>query len=221
MNPIGWCDRTLNPVVGCTHGCSWCYARRQAKRQKQRCSWCYKFITHPHLERLKQLTSNQKPQKIFIDSMWDWNDPCVDDEWLVQIIKKMIECKQHTFQILTQKPSGYWRHLYPKNVWLGVTVRDNCDLYRLELLLGNTINMNLKFVSVEPLFEKLNYWFSRVRWIIVGAETGNRKNKIVPEKDWVQSIIDNARIEHIPIYIKDNLKWNENIKEFPITDEKS
>ena len=29
---IEWCDSTWNPVVGCKHGCEYCYARRIAKR---------------------------------------------------------------------------------------------------------------------------------------------------------------------------------------------
>lgn len=34
-NPIGWCDDTINPVVGCSHcspGCDNCYAERFAAR---------------------------------------------------------------------------------------------------------------------------------------------------------------------------------------------
>ena len=29
---IEWCDATWNPVVGCKHGCDYCYAKRIAAR---------------------------------------------------------------------------------------------------------------------------------------------------------------------------------------------
>jgi len=93
---IDWTDITLNPVVGCTYGCKYCYARRQAKRQKQNCQLCYDFVPHAHLERLDKLSPKQKPKKIFIDSMWDWC--CVDNEpeWIGAILKKIRECPQHS-----------------------------------------------------------------------------------------------------------------------------
>lgn len=29
---IDWCDFTWNPVTGCTRGCEYCYAAKQARR---------------------------------------------------------------------------------------------------------------------------------------------------------------------------------------------
>lgn len=43
---IEWCDYTWNPVTGCLHGCSYCYARRMAKRfgkSKGLCD-CMKYL---------------------------------------------------------------------------------------------------------------------------------------------------------------------------------
>ena len=31
---IEWCEKTLNPVVGCSFGCPYCYARRLNTRFK-------------------------------------------------------------------------------------------------------------------------------------------------------------------------------------------
>jgi protein gp37 len=203
----------LNPVVGCTHACKYCYARRFAKRQGKN-SCCYSFYPHPHLERLDKIKPIQKPKRIFIDSMWDWN--CKDNkkEWLLGIIEKFHECPQHIFQILSKRPIGYARFKFPKNVWLGTTITSNVDAHRVDQLL-NANPSNLKFVSVEPIHGNIDHDLSDIDWIIIGAETGNRKGKIVPEKIWIKNLVTQGRKHYIPIFIKDNVKWTREIREFP------
>jgi len=218
VTKIEWTDWTLNPVVGCNNGCPYCYAQKQAKRQKQRCGMCYDFEPHPHLERLNQLTPKQKPRKIFIDSMWDWNGEGVKEEWLQKIIEKMKECSQHTFQILSKRPKGYGRFEFPSNVWLGTSIATSEDCHRVHTL-ANLKNSNIKFVSIEPIHKHINFWFSKeiIDWIIIGAETGNRKGKIKPEGEWITAIVENARAEEIPLFLKGNLLWPETIQEYPGT----
>jgi protein gp37 len=219
---IEWTDRTLNPIVGCPHGCDFCYARKQAKRFLHRCKLCYDFVPHPHLERLEQLNPRQKPKKIFIDSMWDWNAKGVEDSWILAILDKMQECKQHVFQILSKRPIRYNRFEYPLNVWLGTSVCDWKDNYRIHDLL-KTPGDNLKFISYEPVHGPLKFWldsektikYPTIGWIIIGAETGNRKGRIIPETKWIEDVLENARIVDLPIFIKNNVGWPEKIQEFP------
>ncbi len=205
MNPIGWCDRTLNIIFGCLFGCPFCYARVQAKRRKQACQLCYEFKPHAHLERLKHLSPRQKPQRIFMDSMSDWNSKMLD-EWLNPILNKIRECKQHTFQILSKFPQGYARFQFSKNVWLGTSITRTGEIYRV-LQLREAAKGNRCFTSIEPIQELINHHFTRTQtdWIIVGRETGHRKEKIIPERTWIDALIRNAREENIPIYIKDNI----------------
>ena len=214
ITKIEWTDVTLNSIVGCPHKCAYCYARKQAKRQLHNCEICYQFISHPHLERLYQIKPTQKPKKIFIDSMWDWNVNGIEKDWLIDILNKMKECPQHTFQILSKRPERYSRFEYPNNVWLGTSITTTEDKYRVTDLL-NFNSKNVKFISIEPIHERIDFWFSKINWIIVGAETGSRKNKIIPEKKWIESILKNARAENIPVFIKDNVNWHKQIREFP------
>lgn len=203
---IEWTDATLNPVVGCTHGCDYCYARRMAKRFKHRCQDCYDFKPHAHLERLDQITPSQPTKKIFIDSMWDWN--CKDNEpgWNLAIIEKMRECPQHTFQILSKRPKGYNRYNFPENAWLGATITRTEEVGRA-IQLMETSNKNKKFLSIEPFLERMlkGNWILHFDWVIIGAETGNRENKVVPEREWVEELIGMCNEWDIPVFLKDSI----------------
>jgi protein gp37 len=148
--------------------------------------------------------------------MWDWNGEGVEEEWLTEIIKKMIDCSQHTFQILSKRPKGYERFQFPHNIWLGTSITTTADCHRVHTL-ANLASPNIKFVSIEPIHEKIDFWFLKeaIDWIIVGAETGNRKEKIKPEGEWITAIIENARREGIPLFLKESLQWPETIQEYP------
>lgn len=69
------------------------------------------------------------------------------------------------------------------------------------------------FVSIEPIFAPftgLNYFDTppeqRVDWIIVGAETGNRKGKIIPEKSWIDELAYCSAQQKTPIFMKSSLR---------------
>lgn len=44
-----------------------------------------------------------------------------------------------------------------------------------------------------------------IEWIIIGAETGNRKNKVTPKLDWIEKLVLAADNEGIPVFMKDSL----------------
>ena len=180
------------------------------------CEDCYNFRVHFHPDEVAKIAPQDKGKRIFVDSLWDFNANGVKDEWLHAIIAKMAECPQHTFMILSKRPKRYGRFQYPENVWLGTSIATSADCYRVNDLRDLKLK-NIKFVSIEPTHEHIDFWFSRkdIDWIILGAETGNRKGKIKPEKEWITSIIHNAREEGIPLFIKDNVGWEEKIQEYP------
>ena len=94
-----------------------------------------------------------------------------------------------------------------------------------------------KFISIEPLScdicevederdgEKLLEHFllpagykSYFEWIIVGAETGRRKDKVIPKREWIEKLVDLCRKADIPLFMKSSLAdiWGEPlIQEFP------
>ncbi|WP_434510132.1 DUF5131 family protein [Desulfitobacterium sp. AusDCA] len=58
-----------------------------------------------------------------------------------------------------------------------------------------------------------------IDWVIIGAETGRRKGKISPKKEWVHDIVRQCRDDAgIPVFMKDSLRelmGKEFVQEFP------
>jgi len=199
--------------VGCSHGCKYCYARRQAKRRKQSCELCYQFVPHAHLERLEQLNSKQKAKKVFIDSMWDWNCRDNQPEWIEAILTKIRECEQHTFQILSKYPQKYIGYEFPRNVWIGTSI-DTQARANISLQAIKDSNASVKFVSFEPLLQELDVDLTGINWIIIGANSTRGAEK--PPREWADKLIRQARELNIPVWIKNNYNYPERIKEFPL-----
>ena len=206
MNKIGWCSATFNPVIGCKNNCNYCYAKRINDR--------FKFIENWDEPEWREKSFDKKfpkkPQKIFIGSMSEiafW-----EREWVKKVIEKVKQYPQHIFQFLTKSPLVYGNYEFPKNCWLGITLisemtKENCwSIAEFE----SHNKDNLKFISFEPLMEKIDlrncvYSIKNIRWAILGAETGNRIEKIIPKKEWVLNIMESCNSNKIPVYIKDNL----------------
>ena len=65
------------------------------------------------------------------------------------------------------------------------------------------------FISIEPIhapFSDIGDQHCFVKWVIVGAETGNQKRKIIPEKGWIDEISRKCREDGVPIFMKESLR---------------
>lgn len=98
-----------------------------------------------------------------------------------------------------------WLENWPKNVWLGTSIGDqkNWDNIIPKFI---KIPATTKFVSMEPLVEKVNVAWSlkHIDWIIVGGESGQNARPMNPE--WVQSIHDACKKWGVPFFFK---QWGE------------
>jgi protein gp37 len=213
-NKIGWCNLTWNPVVGCRRNCDYCYAREMNTRFR-----FIKFWNDPEWkENNFRKKFPQKTQKIFIGSMSEihyW-----DKKWVEKVLKKIKQYPQHVFQFLTKYPDIYFgKYEFPKNCWLGTTITGPLNKGPMEYYTEKAFNLNkdnLKFISFEPLLEEVELNF-KVGWVIIGAETGQRPDRVIPKKEWIEKIIDYCRDKDIPIYLKNSLReiYPVEIKEFP------
>lgn len=228
---IEWCDSTWNPVTGCLHGCEYCYARRIAGRFGTKLPdfsgypevhggvHCleskindnpYPYLFEPTFLpfRLKEPAQKTKPQTIFVCSMADLFGAWVPDEWIEAVFEACEKAPQHRYLFLTKNPQRYGELAKAgklptrENMWYGSTL-DSMNARRYPgRFTDNT------FVSIEPLTEKMDVGlgsFGCDRWIIIGAETGNRKGKVIPEKEWVDIICEAADLTHAAVFMKNSL----------------
>jgi len=185
---------TWNPVTGCLHGCSYCYARRMANR----------FVGHfnPtfHDNRLQEPGKIKKPVTIFVCSMADLFGPWVSDSWIYPVLKSCQTHSRHRYLFLTQNPERYLKYTRElsaiKNCWLGVTAKSGQEVKKFGAMALMKRSGFKTFLSAEPLlgyfkWVDLEYIFDQV---IVGPMTGPRA--IPPKKEWLDSI------KHSRIYKK-------------------
>lgn len=205
---IEWCDSTVNPVIGCTHSCEYCYAKKLNDRFKWVNNWNEPKFFH---ERLKQLNSN-KPYNIFMNSISDIAD--WEKEWVEATFKAIQNNPQNNYLFLTKRPLYAYRYinddwLEQKNIWFGATYTGQ-NGRALEQLLSYGQNCNL-FLSIEPLLDypimidEQTQNIERIKWIIIGAETWNREDKVKPKKRWIDKIVKFANRNEIPVFMKDSL----------------
>lgn len=161
-----------------------------------------------HRYRMNTLDKLKMGNNIFVGAMADIFGAWVPDEWLDEIFEVCRKYPIHNFLFLTKNPERYTQYGVPwglENMWYGTTITCHEDAGRFNYLpAGCKI-----FVSIEPLHEdiaeKHNIMFRQVDWIIIGAETGNVKGKVVPKPEWVDSIVREADAHGTPVFMKDSL----------------
>lgn len=196
---IDWCDCTVNPVVGCRNGCEYCYARKLNTR--------FGFVENwdsPQFfpERLKEFES-KKPRSIFINSMSDiglWKD-----EWRQEVFRAMSCNPQHFYIALTKCEKvdiPYWlrQGKMQGRFFLGQT--------QTRGTVFNGFNERYRdFLSAEPLLGELHFnGFGGIRAVIIGAETGNRRGKVIPKREWIEQIVKECDEAGAAIFMKESLR---------------
>ncbi len=187
-------DYTLNPIVGCKMGCSYCYAKRLNDRFKWIPDW-----KDPQFypERLNELAKIKKPSTIFMGSMSDMFGKWIDSKWILKILDEIEQYPQHRFMFLTKTPARYSCFIFPENCWLGTTVESFKKENRIHELLCT--NVNNTFLSVEPLMSDMSdVNFSLIDLVIVGKDSSPGAKE--PNPEWIKSI------KHDNIFLKPNLK---------------
>ena len=232
---IEWADMTWNPVTGCLNECPFCYAKKIAERfgghgntmlqyeseysdkgLKEQDSpltvirrgnkevvapFPYMFAPTFHKYRLDQPQKIRNPQRIFVVSMGDLFGWWVPDEWIIQVFDACKAAPQHRYMFLTKFPERYvvlaQKKLIPilDNFWYGQSKSE-----------GNVFSQYgsyHQFLSAEPLFGEVNPCGFEL--VILGAETGNRKEKKLPDPEEVSASVLNSFYNNAKVFMKDSL----------------
>ena len=165
------------------------------------------FAPTLHRYRLDTPAKLKMGNNIFVGAMADVFGSWVPDEWIVEIFNICRKYPIHNYLFLTKNPERYKRidsaGILPagKNMWYGSTLtrpEDKCFVS----------NAHNTFWSIEPIHAPFCLWerdeFSP-NWIIIGAETGRSKNRIIPQKEWIEDIVAWCEKSGIPVFMKDSL----------------
>lgn len=179
----------------------------------------YPFGFEPtfHRYKLDEPQRWKKPRTIFVCSMADLFGDWVPDEWIQKIFEACDKASQHRYMFLTKNPSRYAellnllpKHRRPPNVaemWFGQSFT-GAERNYTPLALPP---WQYRFASIEPLLRNLSRAEAMEiaatnEWIIVGAETGVRKGKIIPKREWVENIVGAAQITGMKVSMKESLR---------------
>jgi protein gp37 len=195
---------TWNPAVGCYgFGCEVkargvCWAEKMAKRF----GWSFE----PHLipERLDEPLRARKPAVITPVSMGDLFGLKRED--FEKIYSVFWNAGWHKYAILTKLPMNTAKYYAAKyywgldNIWFGVTINSQKDVWRLEFL-SDEIDAPRKYCLFEPLYGPIDFDLSWLDLIVVGPQN---YPLVQPKREWVESVVRNAG--NAKVFFKSNLK---------------
>lgn len=187
----------------------------QLKDSGRICPYPFGFAPTFHQYKLDEPRHWKKPRTIFVCSMADLFGEWVPDEWIIAVLNACREAPQHRYLFLTKNPERYDRledadiiTEKDQNFWLGSTVTDEC---RDKLHYSFGLHT---FQSCEPMLApwppartpNQKYKGAWPEWVIFGAETGNRKGKVIPEKAWVDNAVQMCRNMGAKVFMKESLR---------------
>lgn len=178
-----------------------------------------------HRYRLDMPRQKKKSAIIFVGAMADIFGEWVPDEWIQDVIKECAAAPWHEYIFLTKNPERYAdiiEYIEGEDSPLtddglvarfGATVTSREQLYE-------AYESAATWLSIEPIHEDISGAFEecsvifpapycaetpRWNWIVIGAETGNRKGKVIPKREWIDEIASICKEQGVPLLMKNSL----------------
>jgi len=176
------------------------------------------YIWNPIRGCLSQPIRIRKPSVIFTGSpYYDMWDRCVKSEHIDDVLDVCVTfAPWHTYLFLTKNPKRYGDFRAIENGWYGTTVdgTERTEKNRRDLVYYSQVGMAGRFISFEPLLAPVEPDLFGIQWIIIGADS--TRGAVKPPDKWADRLIELAREENIPVWVKDNYKYQVQIKEKPL-----
>ena len=191
--------QNMNLVIGCTIGCSYCYARNNVRRFHM----TEDFSRPEYFPGKLKLMDRKRPRNLLLTGMSDFSD--WDPEWREEVFARIAQNPQHQYIFLTKRPEKIQFSTELDNVWFGVTVTSAKEKGRIKAMREH-IRAKHYQVSFEPMFDNIGEVdFTGIEWIVVGTETGRRKGKSESKQEWVWNLTNQAHSRGIPVFMKEDL----------------
>jgi protein gp37 len=207
---VDWAWWTWNPVTGCLHDCSYCYARVIAERfypEKFEPTFHPDRLKAPHYTKVPPDASHDvRAKSVFVCSMADLFGKWVPQAWIDAVLAEVRAAPQWNFLFLTKFPQRLAEIDWPDNAWVGTTVDEQ---YRVKIAekAFRDLKAPVRWLSCEPMRERLTFEsLEMFDWVVVGGQSAaGSEPAMQPLWEWVLHLENQARQANCRVFWKQNL----------------